>query len=67
MTQNIMRRCRGMQKDTARLERVPKSMIVLLSATIHKTNLVSNWERSIVSPNRSRWPVTRAHVRNLKK
>ena len=53
MTQNMMGRCQGMQKEKARQEREPKSMIVLLSATIHKTNFVSNWERSMVSPNRS--------------
>ena len=28
--------------------------ILTLSATIHKTKFVSNWDRSIVSPNRSR-------------
>ena len=31
MTQNIMRRCQGMQEEKARQERVPKSMIFLLS------------------------------------
>ena len=34
MAQNIMGRYQGMQKEKARQERVPKSMIVLLSATI---------------------------------
>ena len=33
MTQNMMGRCQGMQKEKARQERVSKSMIVLLSAT----------------------------------
>ena len=62
MAQNIMGRYQGMQKEKARQERVPKSMIVLLSATIQNQFCIKYGEANSFfesKPVASRPPATR--------
>ena len=61
-TQNIMGRCQGMQKEKTRQKQVPKSMIVLLSATIQNQFCIKYGEVSSFfesKPVASRPPATR--------